>query len=71
MLWTNKIKEFEDNYVVKDKNYEYFYETNCYKNDKNTYKEKFVKTNLLPKIQDYTPFLEHIKKSKNKYVKSF
>jgi len=71
MLWTNKIKEFEDNYVMKDKNYEYFYETSCYKNDKSTYKEKFVKTNLLPKIQDYTPFLEHIKKSKNKYVTSF
>ena len=29
-----KIKNFEDKYFMKDKNYEYFYETSCYKNQK-------------------------------------
>lgn len=71
MLWIKKIKNFEDKYFMKDKNYEYFYETSCYKNQKSIYKEKFVKTNLLPKNQDYSSFLEYIEKSKNKYVTSF
>jgi len=71
MLWVNKIKEFENKYIMKHKNYEYFYETSCYKNEKSIYKEKFIKTKLLPKNQDYTLFLDYIKKSKNKYVTSF
>ena len=71
MLWIDKISELKDNYNMKNKKYEYFYETSCYKDEKSIFKQKFIRTNNLPKKQDYTSFLDYIKKSKNKYVTSF
>lgn len=71
MYWIDRIKLMKNNFIMEEKDYEYFYETSSYINDKSIYKEKFIKTNNLPKTQDYKLFNEYIIKSKNKYATSF
>ena len=41
------------------------------KDEKLRYRQEFVIDKYLPTEQDYSSFLNHLKKSKNKYVTSF
>lgn len=71
MKWIDKIKQFNNNFYMIPKNFDYFYETSCYKNNNSIFIEKFIKTNKLSNKQNYNEFKKYIDCSKNKYVVSF
>lgn len=75
--WKNKILKWRNNYIQKypkHLNKRFFYETSvCDKYMSTICREFFIESDELNsiQIQDYTPFIEQIKKSTNRYVTSF
>jgi len=76
MKWIDKINNWNKgkvlNYPKKIKS-RFFYETFvCDKNMNNEYKEVFIESNELDKLnEDYSPYNKYIQSSNNKYVISF
>ena len=76
MLWKDKIDLWLKGEILEypiNIKTRFFYQTSvCDKKLKNKYNEFFLLNNNLDYlIQDYTVFIEYIKKSKNKYATSF
>lgn len=75
MYWETKLNNWKNGkYEKYDKkiNYLYMWKTSAIEKDKKSvFKELYARNDFLPKSQNYTPFLDKLRASKNKYVTSF
>jgi hypothetical protein len=74
MKWDNVLEKWEKGIFSYPKNIKkrFFYETSFIITGGEKYNYKFIEDNKLQLLkQDYSPFIQYINKSKNKYVTSF